>query len=416
MPGLFGDTPQGGGILSGFISNLANSSNPNWQQQQQQLQSTYQALGPLIQQAYPDLPAQHQDALARAATLDPEIRKQITPNLGVAPKFVETGTDPFSGQKNFGIERGGPHPSITAAPIQAPGGGPAQGTTTDQMFNTIEQGKAAGLPMDKLLETVPNSVRGVVKAVIESKSIPSNLPPRGPSRDMVMRLAHAIDPDFDESVMPQRQAFARGMGQTSPSSNGGQKILLNTALQHGAELAEALDELHNTSGPLPEWLPGSGPVANVMNRLKNTGASQGGTVKRVNETAARASGEVGKLYSGSAGGGETERLNTARDFSQTNTPMESAGALEAFRNLIFGKMNALQTARDQVYGAQGENIYPILDPKTKEALDKIDKTIAKLRGGGQQAAPQGIKEGSVAVNKQTGQRIMFKGGQWQPVQ
>jgi hypothetical protein len=287
------------------------------------------------------------------------------------------------------------------------------------MFNAIERGRASGLPPEELLKSVPNSIRNVVDAMISGKSIPTNLPPRGPSRDMVMRLAHAIDPNFDETLIPQRQTFARGMGQTSPSSNGGQKILLNTALQHGAELADALEELHNTGGPLPEWLPGSGPVANVVNRIKNTASSQGGTVKRVNETAARASGEVGKLYSGSAGGGETERLNTARDFSQTNTPAESAGALEAFRNLIFGKMNSLQTARDQVYGSHGENIFPILDPKTKEALNKIDQTIARLKGGGQApqqtAAPQ-VQEGSMAVNKQTGQRIIFKGGQWQPVQ
>lgn len=395
MPGLFDNNSFGsGGGLLGLLTGqgagpggLAGAFSPGLRQeaiQQQQLQATHQAL---IQAGVPA-------PVAAAAALNPELLKQIAPAyLDTAPKLQETGTDPFTGQKSFATFRNGQNPSITAAPIQAPGGGRAAPlSTTDQMFNNIEQQKAQGAPPEKLLENVPNSLRNAVDAMIKGKSIPGNFSMRGQARDMAVRLAHAIDPTFDETLIPQRQAFARGMGQTSPSSNGGQKILLNTALQHGAELADALEDLHNTNGPLPDWLPGSGPVANFVNRMKNTSTSQGGAVKRVNETAARASGEVGKLYSGSAGGGETERLNTARDFSQTNTPAESAGALEAFRNLIFGKMNALQTARDQVYGSQGENVFPILDPQTKKALDKIDQAITRLKGGQQpqqSTLPQG---------------------------
>lgn len=392
MPGLFDSDPGGGsGLFQGLADRFNRAAvaalNPTayYQQQlqQQQLQATYNALRHLT----PD------DNLARAAALNPEILKQIAPELNTAPQLKETGTDPLTGQRNFGIYRGGQSPSMSALSVQAQGGQP-QTTSTDQLFNTIEQGRTAGQPMEQLLQNVPNSIRSVVDALIKGKSIPSNLPPRGPSRDMVMRLAHAVDPTFDETLIPQRQTFAHGMGQTNPSSNGGQKILLNTALQHGGELADALEELHNTNGPLPTNWIGSGPVANVVNSIKNTSANQGGAVKKVNETAARASGEVGKLYSGSAGGGETERLNTAKDFSKNNTPFESAGALSAFRNLIFGKLNALQTARDQVYGQQGENIYPILDPKTKEALAKIDAFIGKY-GSESPQSPAAPKAGGV---------------------
>lgn len=54
---------------------------------------------------------------------------------------------------------------------------------------------------------------------------------------------------------------------------------------------------------------------------------------------------------------------------------------------------------------------PMFSPEDRKELERI-AGAAQSSG----AAPQQIQEGATATNKQTGQKIIFQGGQWQPVQ
>jgi hypothetical protein len=249
-----------------------------------------------------------------------------------------------------------------------------------QSFQKIAQMRQGGAPMDQLLQQVPIDLRDGVSAMIQGRAIPQNMSFKGPARTAAVLWSHAVDPTFDETIIPERTKFATGMAQVSPSSFGGQKILLNTALQHVGDLADVASSLGNTSGPLPTWFPGGASLAHGINSAENTSADQAAKINQLDDIAAKASGEIGKLYSGSAGGGEGEREQTQSRFAGNKTPGELAGALEATRDLISGKLNALQAQRDQVYGSTGENIFPLIDPPTKAALQKIDNAIAKLRG------------------------------------
>jgi hypothetical protein len=351
--------------------------------QQQALQATYQALR---QSGVPD-------GTARAAALNPEVLKTVAgAYFDTKPVLQKTGTDPLSGQDSFSWVQPGQMkvtPAIQGGVALGAGGAPAGGqaapATLQGVLDKIDQGKAAGLSQAELMQALPNSIRSGVDAMLNGKAIPSNLSMRGQARDLTLRFAHAIDPTFDETVIPQRTAFAHGMAQTTPSSPGGQKLLLNTAIQHVAEAGGAAASLGNSDGFLPSWMPGSSNLAHGINTVTNSAVSKSDKVGALATAAQNAAGEIGKLYSGNSGGGEAERLATMERFNGARTPQEYAAALEITRNMILDKLNSLQNQRDQVYGANGENVHPLIDPQTKVALDKIDTTIRALRGGA--AAP-----------------------------
>src|SRR5512139_1703833 len=62
------------------------------------------------------------DAVARAASLNPEILKTIAPAyFDTAPKLQETGTNPFTGQKTFGLYKPNMQ-TLTEAPVIPAGG------------------------------------------------------------------------------------------------------------------------------------------------------------------------------------------------------------------------------------------------------------------------------------------------------
>ena len=220
MPGLFENMGIGGGLLGMLTGQgagpggLAGAFSPAIQQQaigQQQLQATYQALGPLIQQAYPDLPPEHQQALARAAALDPEIRKQITPNLNVRPELQETGTDPLTGQKMFAEKQfQGGHYSLHQIPTQqpgqgagAPGAGPGDAGSSMETFKNASQNGVAG---EALYDYMPKGARETVKSMIEGRTQLSPMALRNPQMLPFLQAANIIDPTFDMANPGARSA------------------------------------------------------------------------------------------------------------------------------------------------------------------------------------------------------------------
>lgn len=356
------------------------------------LQTTYLALRQaLIAQGKTP---QEAHGIALAGATNPELLKLIAPGIiEGAPKLQETGTDPLTGQKTFASYNAAKQ---TLTPFNTTAGVAGATPSSQQLFDQIEQGRAAGQTPQQLIQTLPNNLRDGVDAMVSGRALPASLSMRGAARDLTVRLAHAVDPSFDETMIPMRTTFARGMAQTGPATPGGQKLLLNTALQHAGEASDALVDLHNSNGILT-GVPGSGPVANAYNAIANSSSKMGEVKTRLGDVAQKLGGEVGKLYSGSSGGGLAEREATTGRFGDTNTPYQSVGALEATRNLILDKLNALQNQRDQAYGSSGENIHPLIDPQTKIALAKIDANIARLRGTEPNAAAPGAAPAAPAA-------------------
>jgi hypothetical protein len=419
MPGLFENMGIGGGIL-GLLTGqgagpggLAGAFSPALRQeaiQQQQLQATYQALGPLIQQAYPNLPAEHQNALARAATLDPEIRKQITPNLNQRPELVETGNDPLTGQKTFAEKNfQGGHYSLQQLPTQqagqatgVPGAGPGDAGLSMETFKNAVN---SGVKGDDLYQHMPTGAREFVRSLVENRAQVSPMMLRNPQMLPYFQAANIIDPTFDAANYPARQAGMK-YWKGGPGSEV-QKAANQAAIHLSDVLLPAIKNLDNVGIP-------------ILNSIANPIAEQAFGTKEQNNfriAAEAAANEVAKIYRAGGKLSDSAVNEWRKNLNENMSPEQMKGAVATLRQLYQGGMEALHDKRiNDVGSAAASKMGPLITEKGQKALDKIDAYI----GGGQPsqaqqqpAAPQ-VQEGSTAVNKQTGQRIIFKGGQWQP--
>lgn len=370
----------GNGIIPGLVDAIQGASTGQRTDprglQQQSIQATYQALR---QSGVPE-------GVAVAAAYNPEVLKTIAPQLYTKPTLTESGVDPLSGQKSFiwaQPDKMTVSPAVAAgAAPGSPGGAPPN---INAMVDGIATARAQGASQDQLLQQVPTQYREYVSSLLAGKAIPGNLGRPGPARAAIMTLAHSVDPSFDETALLRRETFARQMGQSTPNSIGGQRILTNTSLGHLGTVAEKASDLGNVD----TWLA---PLGQTINAVRGLTTAQQAKVTALNEAADRAAGEIGKLYSGSSGGGVSEREQTRSRFGGSATSASLASALETSRELIHSKIEALQS---QYVDAYGPNAPPLkfLNKEGEAALQKIDAAIAKLRG---QAAPGGTTQSGIS--------------------
>jgi hypothetical protein len=221
------------------------------------------------------------------------------------------------------------------------------------------------------------------------------------------------EPGVDATMIGQRRTFNQQLGSTQPNSVGGQKILMGTALGHLGEVADAAADLGNVNTPVAM-------LGHGVNAVMNMSTDQAAKVNKLNETVDRFSGEVGKLYSGSQGGGVTERAQTKSRFGGDMTPAELAAGLEASRDLIQSKLQALQAQHDTIFGPNEKMDF--LGDNGRAALTRIDAAIAKLKGntGGASSQPSSIP---AVGQRQVGQTYqtpkgpaIWRGNGWQLVQ
>lgn len=375
--------------------------------QQQQLSATYQSL---ISSGVPR-------NLAYAAALNPKILETIAPAyFDGAPKLQETGTDPMTGQKSFGVWEPGER---KLTPI-GQGNGPTQGGAStggqDTSLNSFQTALKNGVTGEALYQYLPPGMAQTVKGMIEGRvQPPSTIAMRSPTNLALINAANAIDPNFDATSWKSRSTFNQQMGSAQPGAVGGQKNLMGTALGHLAELADKAVDLGNVDTPIAA-------VGQAANAVKNMTTTNAAKVNGLNEAAARFAGEVGKLYSGSQGGGVHEREDTRSRFGGNKTSAELASALETSKELIQSKLEALEQQRRDVFGQNSQ--FDFVGDKGREAIAKIDTAIAKLRGQGSGNSPQSqaapsqaappVSEGMTATNPKTGERVILQNGKWVP--
>lgn len=367
--------------------------------QQQMMMATYQALR---QKGLPD-------ADARAAALNPEILKTIAANnFDTKPKFGVIGQNQM-GIPQYGFIR---ENQGTVTPVSPNGGQTVGGGTQidpsltgDDFLKAISSDPSLG----------PGKAQ-MVKAIAEGRQpYPSGFLLKTPFGQWLTTAVGQYEPGLDATLIGQRATFNKQMGSATPTSVGGQKTLMGTSLGHLAEVADRALDLNNSNGM------GVAPLAHAYNATTNAiGTDAAAKANALNETVDRFSGEVGKLYSGSSGGGVSERESTRSRFGAAQSPQELAAGLEASRDLIKSKLAALENQQDQIFGQNNKNRVDFLGQNGRAALAKIDTAIAKLRG---QAPPDATGASAsaappsqTAINPKTGQRVMLKAGQWVPMQ
>jgi hypothetical protein len=129
---------------------------------------------------------------------------------------------------------------------------------------------------------------------------------------------------------------------------------------------------------LASWIAGKANA--VREGMSN---QQAGLAKEAAGIGQTLAGEVGKLFSGSAGGGVHERELTRNRFNTVSSTPELAGALEGTLETMEGGLKALESRRDSVLGPGSDVTF--LKKETEAKIARIRTVIDRLRNG--EAAP-----------------------------
>jgi hypothetical protein len=322
---------------------------------------------------------------------------------GDKSKVVQTGEDGL-GQKQFGIF----NPSDgSIKPITPPGGGSAGGGLGDMTKTGAEY-----------LATVPAQQRGVLQGMVNGTiQPPSSFAASKPYWQSMLAAAKNLDPNFDANTWASRHKMSTDIASSGNSSIGG--ILANgkSSFSHLADLSESMAGLGNASHDYP----GGGAAAYAQNYVGNkvlAGSDTRAKIKAINDNLGHYGQESTKFYSGTGGGAE-ERMNALKEMNpETTSSAEMASYVEKEKALMLERLREKERNIRDVMGEDYLQKHPVMTSEFQTTIDKIDKNIAKLRGGEQPkaASAPSVTDGATATNPQTGERVVRRNGQWVPVQ
>jgi hypothetical protein len=358
--------------------------------------------------------------MAQAATLDPDIKKQMLQTYiadkGYEIKPVEStnfigqkvtdywAINKFNPQQSFkispGAEGGGPAGPVGAAGGGAPGAAGAPGgklgppiQATQDQINALGQipenydqktGKDEGFmqALRQVDPTTADSVQGMAEG---------RIPPRGKNSDILMRLAQRYENNFDATTFRQRQDLRDSYFGKGEGYNG--LLAANTAIHHGVQMQKAIEDLHNLS-VLPGFLnKATGLVSAQYNQRYQTALA--------NFKAARTdfSEEMEKALTGkSTRGGQKD---FQEGFDEYGSPATNMATLQKHLGNLKGRIDEREIAYRNGMKMQGGDFFPDM-LTNRPALERM------LQGGppeGQPAArppagPAKIPPGShVVVDK-----------------
>lgn len=253
-------------------------------------------------------------------------------------------------------------------------GGSGQAGLIDPSLTGEEAEKAAQQADPALYRRAMNLVQG-------KESWPNGRAMNDPKNKAATDLARQIDPDMTEQTAISRNQYARDAGNTK-SGVGMQVKSFHQGIDHVLTLAKDIEK-YNPSGGMGF----TGP-AHLTNDIRQMRTDQQGKANAIGTDAQAAAGEVGKLYSGTNGGGVKEREETRGRFKPNASGPEHAGSLEATLELMEGGIHSLEQGRDRVMG-KGANSpqYQYRNPETEAKIAEIKQIISRLRGEAAAAAP-----------------------------
>lgn len=374
----FANTPGGllpklvGGISAGLTGQRTDPAGLAQQNLKAQYDSLVPVLGP-------------QKALL--AVMNPEAGKTLLNEaLTNKEKFQKVGQDPATGIDQYGFvnER-----------EQTINGKPLSQAATAQNSNMLGDTNLTG---DAYLQSLPESIRSQVKAIVEGRmQPPSGFALKSPQIQYLLRAAAQYEPGFDLTKWGARAATAKDFASGQAAKN---VTSLNTVVGHLNDLKDKADALDN----------GGIPLFNEVGNYFNS-ATGGAKVNNFNLARNAVADELAKVFKGSGiSDHEIEQWKGALNAAQS--PEQLKGAVKTAIGLMDSRLSALNDQRDRGMSTQSEP-RSLLNEKSRKALEAVDQWAS---GGTKETKGGGISEGMTATNPQTGQKIMFKGGKWVPAQ
>lgn len=377
----------GGGLIGSIAAGISGQRNDPSGIAQQNLQAQYLAM----RQAFIQNGLSPQEASSRAmmAALNPEAAKTILPEaLSGREKFQKVGQDPLTGVEQYGFvnER---DRTINGKPLNAQ---PANST------NALGDPNLTG---DAYLQSLPESIRSQVKAIVEGRmQPPSGFALKSPQIQALMRAAAQYEPGFDLTKWSARTATNKDFASGAAAKN---VTSLNTVIGHLSDLKEKAEALGNYNS-------GFGPLTTTVNQYGNAYNSASGRPEVNNFNLARnaVADELSKVFKGS-GISDHEIAQWKSTLNESMTPDQLKGAVKTAIGLMESRLYALNDQRDRGMNTSSQP-RDLLTDKSKAALAKIEQWASGETAG---KPVGGIQEGATATNPQTGQKLTFRNGKWQ---
>jgi hypothetical protein len=292
----------------------------------------------------------------------------------ISPKFIETGTDPLTGQKTFAQQIGN-----RLVPVNMEGGAGAAGGTSG-LFDRLTQMQQQGKSKEEMLAAIPAGYRNGVQALIEGRDLPVNYGKADIKARMDM-LAQIVDPNFNPARIPIRQGIQKDY--SSQGKTGQSLIAFGTAQHHIGEASDAVEEMAKQ---------GQGRFQTI-NAMKAYAAAHGGNQQLADavqsyDVAMQAVGkEVAHAYN-NGHLGEHEMGEWNKLINSNLPPNQLHRALYEFTKLLNGKRDTLNDTYRQEFGKNAPAVEAYrkeneeLDKKVFDRLPEYsrEKRAAKLAG------------------------------------
>lgn len=214
----------------------------------------------------------------------------------------------------------------------------------------------SGLTGQPLLDSLPSQDAENVKLIVAGKLDPSKL--QRQKIPYYTALAAKVDPTFDATNYSKRNKVINAFSSGSEAHTVNQ---LKTALNHGNDLYDKIDALHNIDG-----FPGATYANKIKNIYKD---SRGDTaVNDYNNILGKYVDESTGVYL-KGGGTEKDRAEAKAPLGNDKTTAQLKSAMRDSTNLMLGKLDALD---DQYRQGTGTGLkYQFLSPKQRGILVKM---------------------------------------------
>ena len=306
-----------------------------------------------------------------------------TETLALTPKPIESGTDIFGG-KRFSTYTpfSGQLKPMTIGENTA--GGASGGIPPTMLAQGVKEYNPALTGEDYMSQFGPE-LQSAAKAYIAGDVMPTGNPRLQGVANAAKVIAQKYGADIglpvSDALYNEKRKYRLELGSNSPTTAGGQAKAFTQAVEHADTLSTKLEGLKN-------WNAGGIPIlASTANTVREaTSTTQKGLANEVRAIGQTLAGEVGKLFSGSQGGGVREREMTRERFSSVASPPQLAGALEGTIETMEGGLRALESRRDQILGPN--NNVTFNTEETRNKIAHIREVIARLKGNAPESGEQ----------------------------
>jgi len=206
-----------------------------------------------------------------------------------------------------------------------------------------------------------------------------------------MMMAHAINPNFDESSIPLHTQTVEDYG---PKGKTGQAFTsFNTVQHHIGKLSDDVENLNNSG--FTHW----NTALNAVKSNTTYDPKQQKVIQAVNDDIKAVTDEMSNAYK--AGHVSDTEIAAWNELINSNLPLPRIRqGIADFVQLLNGKRDALNYGYRAIVKT-GEDA-PLYDKQENEAIT-------------QKVMSRNIEDGTTATNPQTGQRLIKRGGQWVPL-